>query len=134
MWYKYIYYKYQILSFYRNKEKTVLKTILCVYFAIITLHCNEKKKKVDGKYLISLWFLHWMVLPLQIELTGSSIFEYIHPSDNEEMTAVLTYNPTFSTSGFPGKHIQRHARTNQSARGFVSARHCFNTFRMLSRF
>lgn len=39
----------------------------------------------------------------QIELTGSSIFEYIHPSDHEEMTAVLTYSPTYSTSCLPGK-------------------------------
>lgn len=44
-----------------------------------------------------------MMLHLQIELTGSSIFEYIHPSDHEEMTAVLTYSPTYSTSCLPGK-------------------------------
>lgn len=26
----------------------------------------------------------------QVELTGNSIYEYIHPSDHDEMTAVLT--------------------------------------------
>lgn len=43
----------------------------------------------------------------QIELTGSSIFEYIHPSDHEEMTAVLTYNPTYTTSGLPEFEVER---------------------------
>lgn len=27
--------------------------------------------------------------PWQVELTGNSIYEYIHPSDHDEMTAVL---------------------------------------------
>lgn len=26
----------------------------------------------------------------QVELTGNSIYEYIHPADHDEMTAVLT--------------------------------------------
>jgi hypothetical protein len=26
----------------------------------------------------------------QVELTGNSIYEYIHPADHEEMTAILT--------------------------------------------
>ncbi|XP_034033382.1 single-minded homolog 2 [Thalassophryne amazonica] len=29
----------------------------------------------------------------QVELTGNSIFEYIHPSDHDEMTAVLSLHP-----------------------------------------
>lgn len=32
-------------------------------------------------------------LLLQVELTGNSIYEYIHPSDHDEMTAVLTAHP-----------------------------------------
>lgn len=32
-------------------------------------------------------------LPWQVELTGNSIYEYIHPSDHDEMTAVLTAHP-----------------------------------------
>jgi hypothetical protein len=32
-------------------------------------------------------------LPPQVELTGNSIYEYIHPSDHDEMTAVLTAHP-----------------------------------------
>lgn len=30
------------------------------------------------------------VLMLQVELTGNSIFEYIHPADHDEMSAVLS--------------------------------------------
>lgn len=32
-------------------------------------------------------------VPWQVELTGNSIYEYIHPSDHDEMTAVLTAHP-----------------------------------------
>ncbi|KAK9687434.1 PAS fold [Popillia japonica] len=35
----------------------------------------------------------------QVELTGNSIYEYIHPADHEEMTAVLT--PTMPPQGTP---------------------------------
>lgn len=65
--------------------------------------------------LFCLWYLQWMMLHLQIELTGSSIFEYIHPSDHEEMTAVLTYSPTYSTSCLPGKLAHLGTWTNQAA-------------------
>nr|CAG4650883.1 EOG090X0484 [Simocephalus serrulatus] len=34
----------------------------------------------------------------QVELTGNSIYEYIHPADHEEMTSVLTVHPTVSGS------------------------------------
>lgn len=35
----------------------------------------------------------------QVELTGNSIYEYIHPADHDEMTAVLT--PTMFAPGSP---------------------------------
>ena len=40
----------------------------------------------------------------QVELTGNSIYEYIHPIDHEEMAAILTaplptYSQTLSTTG-----------------------------------
>ncbi|KAL3276361.1 hypothetical protein HHI36_011744 [Cryptolaemus montrouzieri] len=38
----------------------------------------------------------------QVELTGNSIYEYIHPSDHDEMTAVLT--PTMPPPGTPPLH------------------------------
>lgn len=38
----------------------------------------------------------------QVELTGNSIFEYVHPADHDEMTAVLT--PTIPVSGVPPLH------------------------------
>ncbi|XP_058630364.1 SIM bHLH transcription factor 1b isoform X2 [Onychostoma macrolepis] len=31
----------------------------------------------------------------QVELTGNSIYEYVHPADHDEMTAVLTPQPSF---------------------------------------
>ncbi|KAK3096890.1 hypothetical protein FSP39_004473 [Pinctada imbricata] len=31
----------------------------------------------------------------QVELTGNSIYEYIHPSDHDEMSAILTLHPHF---------------------------------------
>nr|CAG4640771.1 EOG090X0484 [Eulimnadia texana] len=37
----------------------------------------------------------------QVELTGNSIYEYIHPADHEEMTAVLTMHPPITPTG-PG--------------------------------
>ena len=35
------------------------------------------------------------ILLLQVELTGNSIYEYIHPSDHDEMSAMLTLHPHF---------------------------------------
>lgn len=37
-----------------------------------------------------------------MELTGNSIYEYIHPADHEEMTSVLTVHPTVSGSVVQG--------------------------------
>ncbi|XP_078733262.1 single-minded homolog 2-like [Lampetra fluviatilis] len=34
----------------------------------------------------------------QVELTGNSIFEYIHPADHDEMTAVLTFHQPFHSN------------------------------------
>ena len=36
---------------------------------------------------------------LQVELTGNSIYEYIHPADHEEMTSVLTMHPPVQSNG-----------------------------------
>lgn len=43
---------------------------------------------------------------LQVELTGNSIFEYIHPSDHDEMTAVLSLCQPPNHHFSPGKHPQ----------------------------
>lgn len=43
---------------------------------------------------------------LQVELTGNSMYEYIHPADHDEMTAVLSVHQPFHTdSNSPGKQI-----------------------------
>jgi len=43
---------------------------------------------------------------VQVELTGNSIYEYIHPADHDEMTSVLSSpQPLFQHGG----HLQQHA-------------------------
>jgi len=32
---------------------------------------------------------------IQVELTGNSIYEYIHPGDHDEMTALLTVHQPY---------------------------------------
>jgi single-minded-like protein len=42
---------------------------------------------------------------VQVELTGNSIYEYIHPADHDEMTSVLSSpQPLFQHGG----HLQSH--------------------------
>lgn len=40
-----------------------------------------------------------------MELTGNSIYEYIHPADHEEMTSVLTVHPNVSGSVVQGLFV-----------------------------
>lgn len=58
-----------------------------------------------------------MVIPssLQVELTGNSIYEYIHPADHDEMTAVLTAHQPYHSHFVQGKaevclHPRAHRR------------------------
>ncbi|CAG2105866.1 unnamed protein product [Medioppia subpectinata] len=44
----------------------------------------------------------------QVELTGNSIFEYIHPADHDEMTSVLNLYPPFA----PQTHSSNMAQTD----------------------
>lgn len=41
--------------------------------------------------------------PSQVELTGNSIYEYIHPADHDEMTAVLTAHQPYHSHFVQGK-------------------------------
>ncbi|CAH1799245.1 unnamed protein product [Owenia fusiformis] len=43
----------------------------------------------------------------QVELTGNSIYEYIHPADHDEMTALLTVHQTFHTHVLQDIEIDR---------------------------
>ncbi|XP_069886759.1 single-minded homolog 2 [Dipodomys merriami] len=43
----------------------------------------------------------------QVELTGNSIYEYIHPSDHDEMTAVLTAHPPLHHHLLPEYELER---------------------------
>lgn len=55
-----------------------------------------------GTQLSTLWPVvvwascHRSLFIPQVELTGNSIYEYIHPADHDEMTAVLTAQPYHS--------------------------------------
>ncbi|KAJ8314474.1 hypothetical protein KUTeg_006624 [Tegillarca granosa] len=42
-----------------------------------------------------------------VELTGNSIYEYIHPADHDEMTAVLTVHPPFHSHIIQDLEIER---------------------------
>lgn len=53
-----------------------------------------------------MWHHHSQtVIPssLQVELTGNSIYEYIHPADHDEMTAVLTAHQPYHSHFVQGK-------------------------------
>lgn len=43
---------------------------------------------------------------VQVELTGNSMYEYIHPADHDEMTAVLSvHQPLHPDSNTPGTYL-----------------------------
>ncbi|KTF90107.1 hypothetical protein cypCar_00016551 [Cyprinus carpio] len=44
---------------------------------------------------------------LQVELTGNSIYEYVHPADHDEMTAVLTPPPSFHSHLIHEQEVER---------------------------
>lgn len=46
----------------------------------------------------------------QVELTGNSIFEYIHPADHDEMTAVLTAHQPYHSHFVHGEQENRGFR------------------------
>lgn len=52
----------------------------------------------------------------QVELTGNSIYEYIHPADHDEMTAVLTAHQPYHSHFVQGKaHSPRPRRAAVAA-------------------
>lgn len=55
---------------------------------------------------------------LQVELTGNSIYEYVHPADHDEVTAVLTPHQPYHF--VQGKIINKFKKTQTltSARPF----------------
>lgn len=52
----------------------------------IVLKCRVFEGRKWSSCFHSIFFFSFS----QVELTGNSIYEYIHPSDHDEMTAVLT--------------------------------------------
>lgn len=52
-----------------------------------------------------LFLVNYLSYSQQVELTGNSIYEYVHPADHDEMTAVLTphqpYHSHFVQGYFP---------------------------------
>lgn len=51
---------------------------------------------------------------LQVELTGNSIYEYIHPADHDEMTAVLTAHQPYHSHFVQGKADARRRHSGPS--------------------
>lgn len=45
-----------------------------------------------------------------MELTGNSIYEYIHPADQDEMSAVLTAHQPFHSHFVHGNQLDKHVR------------------------
>ena len=43
------------------------------------------------------WWLY-ISTALQVELTGNSIYEYIHPADHDEVTALLNFHQPYHQS------------------------------------
>lgn len=54
---------------------------------------------------------------LQVELTGNSIYEYIHPADHDEMTAVLTAHQPYHSHFVQGKVDRPYPRVHASQLG-----------------
>lgn len=51
--------------------------------------------------------VHYLRYSQQVELTGNSIYEYVHPADHDEMTAVLTPHQPYHSHFVQGrKHSQ----------------------------
>ena len=55
-----------------------------------------------------LFRLHQMLMVFvirifQVELTGNSVYEYIHPADHDEMTALLTAHQPYHAHVLTGK-------------------------------
>lgn len=61
-----------------------------------------------------------MLFLLQVELTGNSIFEYIHPADHDEMTAVLTAHQPYHSHFVQGKSQLHIAVFGESELGYRS--------------
>lgn len=74
--------------------------------------------------LVLCWAQYITVLTLifipQVELTGNSIYEYIHPADHDEMTAVLTAHQPYHSHFVQGKQQPKHNLTIQKLNMFVS--------------
>ena len=60
---------------------------------------------------------------LQVELTGNSIYEYIHPADHEEMTSVLTMHPPVQSGG---PIVQGNPAWVDSCRLLIASIHLFD--------
>ena len=45
-----------------------------------------------------------LLIAVQVELTGGSIYEYIHPADHDEMTALLTVHHPYHAHILQGMH------------------------------
>lgn len=65
---------------------------------------------------------------LQVELTGNSIYEYVHPADHDEVTAVLTpHQPYHFVQGkIINKFLKKHRPLQVHVHSVIVC-YCFTT-------
>lgn len=77
----------------RTRQEQPRKKIKTFFFWFL-LHLHTTSEKINSRFFSTkknidcLFFFYW-----QVELTGNSIFEYIHNYDQDEMNAILSLHP-----------------------------------------
>lgn len=60
-----------------------------------------------------------MICSQQVELTGNSIYEYVHPADHDEMTAVLTPHQPYHSHFVQGQFVSiKQQKTKKTSKSF----------------
>uniref|UniRef100_A0A673GNC4 Single-minded homolog 1-like n=1 Tax=Sinocyclocheilus rhinocerous TaxID=307959 RepID=A0A673GNC4_9TELE len=105
--------------------RSLLSVVICLMFSDLqTLDGFIFVVAADGKimYISETASVHLGLS--QVELTGNSIYEYVHPADHDEMTAVLTPQPSFHSHLIHGETQDQHP-TRAHACHFQSNSHAF---------
>lgn len=76
--------------------------IFCISAIIIYIKSSFNPTHIVGTVSWSLP-VNYMSYSQQVELTGNSIYEYVHPADHDEMTAVLTPHQPYHSHFVQGK-------------------------------
>uniref|UniRef100_A0A8C2B166 SIM bHLH transcription factor 1b n=1 Tax=Cyprinus carpio TaxID=7962 RepID=A0A8C2B166_CYPCA len=88
--------------------RSLLSVVICLMFSDLqTLDGFIFVVAADGKimYISETASVHLGLS--QVELTGNSIYEYVHPADHDEMTAVLTPPPSYHSQLIHEHEVER---------------------------